>query len=195
MARSSAEGSLAAARSGLQEIGALDPDGRITDEGRRLRALPLPPRLARMVLKAGEHGNARAAAEIAAILVERGIGGNDIDLAVRLDNFRRDRSQRAENMRSLSRQWARTVSEKSASGEKYSLAALLALAYPERIAKNRGKARQLPSCEWQGRRRRRKPEPGVGAVSRRCGATRARRRYEDHDRGRNRRGGSRDIRR
>lgn len=134
-----AEGALAAARSGLQAIDALDPGGHITDEGKRLRALPLAPRLARMVLKAGEYGNARTAAELAAIVVERGIGGNDVDLAVRLENFRRDRSQRAENMHALSRQWARTVGEKAASGEKYSLAALLALAYPERIAKNRGK--------------------------------------------------------
>ncbi|HEY8128733.1 MAG TPA: ATP-dependent helicase HrpB [Hyphomicrobium sp.] len=134
-----AEGAIAAARSGLQAIDALDSDGRITDEGKRLRALPLPPRLARMVLKAGENGSARTAAELAAILVERGIGGNDVDLAVRLENFRRDRSQRAENMRGLSRQWARMVGEKSALGEEYSPAALLALAYPERIAKNRGK--------------------------------------------------------
>jgi ATP-dependent helicase HrpB len=134
-----AEGAIAAARSGLQAIDALDSYGRITDEGKRLRALPLPPRLARMVLKAGENGSARTAAELAAILVERGIGGNDVDLAVRLENFRRDRSQRAENMRGLSRQWARMVGEKSALGEEYSPAALLALAYPERIAKNRGK--------------------------------------------------------
>ena len=53
-----AEGVLAAARSGLQDIGALDDAGRITEEGRRLRALPLPPRLARMVLKSGEQGAA-----------------------------------------------------------------------------------------------------------------------------------------
>src|SRR4051812_32381345 len=40
------------ARAMLAELGALDPDGRITDAGRRLRALPLPPRLAAMVLGA-----------------------------------------------------------------------------------------------------------------------------------------------
>ncbi|HET6391150.1 ATP-dependent helicase HrpB, partial [Hyphomicrobium sp.] len=132
-----AEGALAAARSGLQTVGALDSDGRITDEGKRLRALPLPPRLARMVLKAGDSGDARTAAELAAILVERGIGGNDLDIGVRLENFRRDRSQRAESMRALARQWARTGSPSNAKA--LSPAALLALAYPERIAKNRGK--------------------------------------------------------
>jgi ATP-dependent helicase HrpB len=134
-----AEGAIAAARSSLQAIGALDEDGRITSEGRRIRTLPLPPRLARMVLEAGERGNAGAAAEIAAILVERGIGGNDVDLATRLENFRRDRSKRAESMRSLARQWARSAEKANGPRDKMSPAALLALAYPERIAKHRGK--------------------------------------------------------
>ncbi len=132
------EGALAAARSGLQAIGALDAEGHITQEGRRLRALPLPPRLARMLLKAGERGAAEDAAELAAVLVERGIGGNDLDIATRLENFRRDRSRRSQDMRALARQWARAATT-SAKGDTPSPAELLALAYPERIAKNRGK--------------------------------------------------------
>lgn len=137
------EGALAAARSALQTIGALDRDGHITEEGRRLRGLPLPPRLARMVIRAGEHGSvaAAAAAELAAVLVERGVGGNDTDLMVRLENFRRDRSRRADDMRALARQWAKAAAAKPAThaGETLSPPALLALAYPERIAKKRGK--------------------------------------------------------
>jgi ATP-dependent helicase HrpB len=131
------EGALAAARSGLQAIGGLDAEGHITSEGRRLRSLPLPPRLARMLLKAGERGAAQDAAELAAVLVERGIGGNDLDISTRLENFRRDRSRRAEDMRTLSRQWARAATMNKT--ESLSPAELLALAYPERIAKNRGK--------------------------------------------------------
>jgi ATP-dependent helicase HrpB len=132
------DGALAAARSGLQAIGALDAEGHISQEGRRLRALPLPPRLARMLLKAGELGAAEGAAELAAVLVERGIGGNDLDIATRLENFRRDRSRRSQDMRALARQWARAATT-SAKGDTLSPAELLALAYPERIAKNRGK--------------------------------------------------------
>ncbi len=132
------EGALSAARSGLQAIGALDAEGHITQEGRRLRALPLPPRLARMLLKAGERGAAEDAAELAAVLVERGIGGNDLDIATRLENFRRDRSRRSQDMRALARQWARAATT-SAKDDTLSPAELLALAYPERIAKNRGK--------------------------------------------------------
>lgn len=132
------EGALAAARSGLQIIGGLDAEGHITPEGRRLRSLPLPPRLARMLLRAGERGSAQDAAELAAVLVERGIGGNDLDIGTRLENFRRDRSRRAEDMRALSRQWARAAITSAKDGS-LSPAELLALAYPERIAKNRGK--------------------------------------------------------
>ena len=132
------DGALAAARSGLQAIGALDAEAHISQEGRRLRALPLPPRLARMLLKAGELGAAEGAAELAAVLVERGIGGNDLDLVTRLENFRRDRSRRSQDMRALARQWARAATT-SAKGDTLSPSELLALAYPERIAKNRGK--------------------------------------------------------
>jgi ATP-dependent helicase HrpB len=93
----------------LRELGALDADGRIAETGRRLRALPLPPRLARMVLLAAERGAdaARDAADLAALLVERGLGGDAVDLAERLDRFRHDRSSRAQDMRRLAQGWAR----------------------------------------------------------------------------------------
>src|SRR3972149_2741929 len=71
------------------------------------RPLPLPPRLARMVISAAELGHAHEAADIAAVIVERGLGRNDADLAHRLDEFRRDRSRRAHDMRRLAGGWAR----------------------------------------------------------------------------------------
>ena len=43
----------------LASLGAIDGDGRITEQGRRLRQLPLPPRLARMVADAPGAGGAR----------------------------------------------------------------------------------------------------------------------------------------
>ena len=114
--------------------------GALPDEGKRLRALPLPPRLARMVLSAARLGEAQHAAEIAAVLVERGIGGNDSDLVTRLENFRRDRSRRADDLRRLARGWAdNAASQKDGRARGgHSTAALLALAYPDRIAKARG---------------------------------------------------------
>ena len=94
------------ARSLLRELGALDGDGRITAEGNSLRALALPPRLARMIVDSHRLGGGEAAADIAAVLTERGLGGDSVDLDVRLDQFRRDRSQRAGSARSLARRWA-----------------------------------------------------------------------------------------
>ncbi|MBR2535319.1 MAG: ATP-dependent helicase HrpB [Hyphomicrobium sp.] len=138
-------GVVKAAQEELRTIGALDAEGRITEEGRRLRALPLPARLARMVLAAARIGEAAAAAEIAAVLVERGIGGNDADLDTRLQNFRRDRSRRSDDLRRLARGWAERAAGGSIAkrGAPQSTAALLALAYPDRIAKARGATGQF----------------------------------------------------
>ena len=129
----------------LTELGALDSDGRITGEGIRLRALALPPRLARMIVDSERMGGAEVAAEIAAILTERGLGGDHVDLEVRLDQFRRDRSPRAASARSLAERWAAQVKAASkgktapAQGEAApSVGVMVALAFPDRIARNRG---------------------------------------------------------
>jgi ATP-dependent helicase HrpB len=97
------------AKSLLEELGALDADGRITEEGKRLRALALPPRLARMLVDSARLGAGAEAAEIAAVLTERGLGGDSVDLDARLDQFRRDRSPRASSARSLAQRWASQV--------------------------------------------------------------------------------------
>jgi ATP-dependent helicase HrpB len=128
---------LAEAGTLLVELGAIDGAGRITEEGRRLRALPLPPRLARMVVDAVAEGSGQLAAAIAAIVTERGLGGDDVDLRHRLDNFRRDRSRRAEDARAMARRWAETAGGRAENGG-HSPGSLLALAYPDRIARNRG---------------------------------------------------------
>lgn len=138
-------GVVKAAQDELRAIDALDAEGRITDQGRRLRALPLPPRLARMLIGAARVGCANDAAEIAAVLVERGIGGNDVDLDVRLQNFRRDRSRRSDDLRRLARGWAERAADGQVQkrGDAMSTSALLALAYPDRIAKARGATGQF----------------------------------------------------
>ena len=139
---------LSEAKALLRALGAIDGDGRITDDGRRLRQLPLPPRLARMVIDAAAEGMAGLAAEIAVVLTERGLGGNDVDLGHRIDALKRDRSRRAADARRLAQRWADMVTARatqdSASGapakQDYasSIGGLLALAFPDRIAKNRG---------------------------------------------------------
>lgn len=165
---------LAAARSELTALAALDAAGRITAMGKRLRALPLPPRLAAMVIRAADIGAELAAADIAALLVERGLGGTDTDLAHRLDNFHRERSGRAVDMRRLARGWAAAAQSPSPlrgggarGGGKLSgggdirndrhlaspsPAALLALAFPDRIAKARGATGHFVLANGRGAR-------------------------------------------
>ena len=98
--------SLNEARTLLTDLGAIDGSGRITPEGKRLNRLPLPPRLARMVVDASQMGAGGMAADIAAVLTERGLGGNDVDVRHRIDALRRDRSARAEEARRMARRWA-----------------------------------------------------------------------------------------
>ncbi|WP_456660872.1 ATP-dependent helicase HrpB [Bradyrhizobium sp. LB13.1] len=129
------------AKSLLSELNALDGDGRITAEGKSLRALALPPRLARMIVDSHRAGEGEAAAEIAAIITERGLGGDSVDLEHRRDQFRRERSPRATSARDLARRWASQVaaSEKTAAGEgDLSTGLMLAYAFPDRVARNRG---------------------------------------------------------
>jgi ATP-dependent RNA helicase HrpB len=66
-----------------------------------------------------------------------------VDLAHRLDGFARDRSQRAGEARSMAKRWAQLTDANGSAGEAgaatpLSSGAILALAYPDRIAKNRG---------------------------------------------------------
>src|SRR5581483_10909214 len=127
------------AKSLLRELGALDGDGRITAEGNSLRALALPPRLARMIVDSHRLGAGEEAADIAAVLTERGLGGDSVDLDVRLEQFRRDRSQRASSARDLARRWAAQVASSRATADaELSTGVMLAFAFPDRVAKNRG---------------------------------------------------------
>ena len=144
-----------AARAELVTLGAIDRDGRISSLGRSIRALPLPPRLAAMVLSAVSLSCAKEAAELAALLVERGLGGTDVDLAVRLSGFRRDQGRRAQDMRRLADGWARTAEKESGRGnvrahQSTAAGQLLALAYPDRLAKARAQRGQFQLANGRG---------------------------------------------
>jgi ATP-dependent helicase HrpB len=125
------------ARALLQRLGALDADFRVTDEGRAIARLALPPRLARMLVDAARAGQAGLAADVAVLMTERGLGGNAVDLGERLAAFRRDRSPRAEDARRLARQLARRAG--GGDGAEAAPGVWLARAFPERVARARGK--------------------------------------------------------
>jgi ATP-dependent helicase HrpB len=140
------------ARKHLAGLGALDENGRITPLGRNIRKLPLPPRLAAMLLAAAGHGAANAAAELAVVLVERGLGGDGSDAVHRADLFRRDRSRRAEDARRLADNWAREAEKLAPQRDRMTMSAgvLLARAYPDRIAQARGKPGEFRLANGRG---------------------------------------------
>lgn len=121
----------------LRALHALDEAGRITDHGRALQKLPLSPRLAALVLAGAEHGQAEEAALLAALTSERGVGGNSVDLAERMERAGRERSPRATGIKDLAARWAR-MAKANATKPALSAGGLLALAFPDRIAKARG---------------------------------------------------------
>lgn len=126
------------ARKRLMALDALDSDGRITAHGKAIAKLPLEPRIAHMLVKSGELGMARTAAEVAVLLGERGIGGQDIDLTLRLQRWRREGGKRADAGRGLAKRWAALVpgSDAVAFGDHH-VGLCLALAFPDRVAKRR----------------------------------------------------------
>ncbi|WP_157216714.1 ATP-dependent helicase HrpB [Flavisphingomonas formosensis] len=132
---------LAEARARLAALGALDADGRPTAHGRAIAGLPLPPRLGHMMLAARERGWLRGAAEVAVLLSERGLGGNDADIELRLRRWRGERGKRAEAARGLARRWERMaagpVGERPRN-EDAAIGACVALAFPDRISRRRG---------------------------------------------------------
>ncbi len=151
------EAAIAEARARLATLGAIDDDGRPTSHGRAIARLPLAPRLAHMLVRAGEMGLARTAAEVAVLLGERGLGGNDVDLESRLRRWHGERGPRATAARKLAERWAslspvrlaggvagglspqRPSSPPTApaSGRGEEIAIAIALAFPDRIARRR----------------------------------------------------------
>ena len=139
----------AEARSLLHRLGALTEAGVLTEHGEALAAFPLPPRLAHMLLKAADHGQSDLGAEIAALVSESGLGGRETSLTHRLEAFRRDRSPRARDSRALAARWARQAGPNGSSPH-LSDGLLLALAYPERVAKARGPLGEFQLANGRG---------------------------------------------
>ncbi len=102
-----APGRLVAARAALAALGALDADGGLTDRGREMARLPMAPRLAAMIAGARTPGERALAAEIAALIGERGLGGGSTDLRERIDRFRRDGAARAAALKAQAKDWAK----------------------------------------------------------------------------------------
>jgi ATP-dependent helicase HrpB len=132
-------GAWASALADLKAIAALDGDARLTDHGRRIAALPLPPRLAHMLAASADQGFGQAAAEAAVLLTEQGLGGRSPDLGERSARWRREGGPRAQAAAGMARRLSRAVgADHGEDPHPEDLARALAIAYPDRIARRRG---------------------------------------------------------
>ncbi len=126
---------VAEAKRRLAAFGLIDADGRPTAHGQIVANLPVSPRLGHMLVAAGEHGWGRTAAEVAVLLSEQGLGGNDPDLETRLRRWQSESGRRAETARGLAQRWAKLAGGAGGQGP---VGACVALAFPDRVAKRRG---------------------------------------------------------
>ncbi|KIC35629.1 ATP-dependent helicase HrpB [Leisingera sp. ANG-M7] len=134
-------GAIAEAQALLAMLGALDAQGRITEHGKALAALPLHPRLGHMLLQAGP-----AAAPLAALLGERDpLRGAPADLSLRLKALRDPKGFMRGHPYQLNRPVAERIKSEARRLEKQagrrdaglSAAMMAALAYPDRIGQRR----------------------------------------------------------
>ncbi|QBX37737.1 ATP-dependent helicase HrpB [Brevundimonas sp. S30B] len=144
-------GAFAEARRVLTQMGALDSDGGLSDHGRRLAGLPLSPRLAHLTAVAADAGEALLGARIAAVLSEPGLGGSAVDLDERLKALERDRTPRARDAVKLADRWARAAERgRKRGGRAVDAGLLLAEAFPERLARARGKPGEVVLASGRG---------------------------------------------
>jgi ATP-dependent helicase HrpB len=127
----------------LRELGIIDADARLTEHGRRCAALPLHPRLAHCVLGAYELGHGPLACMIAALLSDRmPTKAATVDLAEQVEQARR-RPQIARRADSIARQVRSIISVADTPVDVAETGLVLALAYPDRVARRRAKAGSL----------------------------------------------------
>jgi ATP-dependent helicase HrpB len=146
---------LAQARDLLRQLEAIDSNAYVSPHGRTLAGLGTHPRLGHMLVKAREHGAARLACDLAAILSERDIlrtmpGARDVDLRLRVAVLRGDvrdlppgvtvDSRAMIQAKRSSERWQKdfTRGSRDSADPHECTGLLLAWAYPDRIARTRG---------------------------------------------------------
>ncbi|WP_329616896.1 ATP-dependent helicase HrpB [Streptomyces brevispora] len=134
-------GAMAAAHEVLAAVGAVGPDGRVTERGVRMSRLGLHPRLARALLDGAAAVGGRRAAEVVALLSEEPPREYGDDLAAALRTARQGKDAYAARWRQEVRRLS--SSSKGAGGgasgpDDAAVGLVAALAFPERVARARG---------------------------------------------------------
>ncbi|MFE9741796.1 ATP-dependent helicase HrpB [Streptomyces sp. NPDC006477] len=143
-------GAMAAARSVLASIGAVDAAGRATERGVRMSRLGLHPRLGRALLDGAPEVGARRAAEVVALLSEEPPRDYGDDLAAAWRAARRGSDGYGARWKAEARRLERSVADAlgpggapvgagggSVAGEDAVAGLVTALAFPERVARAR----------------------------------------------------------
>ncbi|MCP5371485.1 MAG: ATP-dependent helicase HrpB [Hyphomicrobiales bacterium] len=138
---------LTQARDLLADLGALDGAGAVTGHGRAMAGLALHPRLAHMVLRGRDLGLGGLACDLAALLGEGEIlarppGARTAELASRLEALHAKgaagvRAGVRARARTLAQRWRRHLGLGVAPGDPRDAGRLVALAYPDRVARRR----------------------------------------------------------
>ncbi|MFE3179749.1 ATP-dependent helicase HrpB [Streptomyces violascens] len=132
-------GAMAAARTVLTAIGAVDDRSRATDRGTRMARLGLHPRLARALLDGASEVGGRRAAEVVALLSEEPPREYGDDLAAAWRTARRGGDGYAGRWLQEVRRLASFAGSHPERGSAEAAAGLVAaLAFPERVARARG---------------------------------------------------------
>ncbi len=123
----------------LKQLGALSEDGRLTPRGERMSRMALHPRLANMLIDLEpKSGDLQNAALLAAI-VEEWRQKDETDIRRVLDKIRANPQTNIEfRIRAFARRLVHGLDEEVLKPMSCSEGALLARAYPDRVAKNRG---------------------------------------------------------
>ncbi|MDQ2068681.1 ATP-dependent helicase HrpB [Natronospira bacteriovora] len=126
----------------LQQLEAIEAEGRITAHGQAMLPLGLHPRLAHMILRARESGLGQLAAELAALLEERDLldarAGSDVETRLQLlRGETREAGLSRKRLDAIRRQARKLQTGDGQGGEAHQAGRLLALAFPDRIARRR----------------------------------------------------------
>jgi ATP-dependent helicase HrpB len=150
------DAAMAYAQDLLRGLEAVDASGAITAHGKAMAELPLHPRLAHMVIRGHAQGLGGLACALAALLGERDIArvsrnaARDADLRWRLEVVAGESERHAaphglqvdmnavRQIRKLAGDWRRQIGAPPHQGPVDDAGLLVALAYPDRVAKKRG---------------------------------------------------------
>jgi ATP-dependent helicase HrpB len=153
------EAPLAQARDLLRRLGALDAQHRATAHGQAMAAFGVHPRLAHMMLKAKDQGLGSLACDLAALLSERDLvkGRNeDADLRHRLDLLHGEGSAERgarDRVRRSAEAWRKQLGVAlDRNPARHAVGAVVALAYPDRLAQKRGGPGQYRLSNGKGAR-------------------------------------------